>query len=184
MTVVNPDHYTVFGGGSENIVIRNLKSFSTRGWSDGIDMMCCRNVTIDNVFMRNSDDCIALYNHRWDWRGGSSDITVKNSVLWADIAHPINIGGHGDADNNAQGEVIERLRFSDIDILEHDEDDPPYRGAMCIVVGDNNIARDIIFEDIRVENIQEECSSILKYSSTPNTANYPDKKSRTSLSAT
>ena len=73
-------------------------------------MMCCRNVTIDNVFMRNSDDCAALYNHRWDWRGGSSDITVKNSVLWADIAHPINIGGHGDADN-AQGEVIERLRF-------------------------------------------------------------------------
>ncbi len=54
---------------------------------------------------------------------------MKNSVLWADIAHPINIGGHGDADN-AQGEVIERLRFSDIDILEHDEDDPPYRGAM------------------------------------------------------
>lgn len=100
VTVVNPDHYTVFGGGSENIVIRNLKSFSTRGWSDGIDMMCCRNVTIDNVFMRNSDDCIALYNHRWDWRGGSSDITVKNSVLWADIAHPINIGGHGDPTTN------------------------------------------------------------------------------------
>ena len=154
VTVVNPDHYTVFGGGSENIVIRNLKSFSTRGWSDGIDMMCCRNVTIDNVFMRNSDDCIALYNHRWDWRGGSSDITVKNSVLWADIAHPINIGGHGDPDNE-QGEVIERLHFRDIDILEHDEDDPPYRGAMCIVLGDNNIARDITFEDIRVENIQE-----------------------------
>ena len=38
VTVVNPDHYTVFGGGSENIVIRNLKSFSTRGWSDGIDI--------------------------------------------------------------------------------------------------------------------------------------------------
>ncbi len=26
---------------------------------------------------------------------------------------------------------------------------------MCIVLGDNNIARDITFEDIRVENIQE-----------------------------
>ena len=48
-----------------------------------------------NVFMRNSDDCIALYNHRWDWYGGTSDVTVCNSVLWADIAHPINIGGHG-----------------------------------------------------------------------------------------
>ena len=44
ITVVNPEHYTVFGGGSSDIVIRNLKSFSCRSWSDGIDMMCCRKV--------------------------------------------------------------------------------------------------------------------------------------------
>lgn len=70
------------------------------------------------------------------------------------IAHPINIGGHGDPDSE-QGEVIERLRFKNIDILEHDEDDPPYHGCMSVVAGDNNTARDIVFEDIRVENIQE-----------------------------
>ena len=134
--------------------MRNFKSFSTKGWSDGIDLMCCRNVDIANIFMRNSDDCIALYNHRWHWYGGSSDISVTDAVLWADIAHPINIGGHGD-DENPEGEVIERVRFSQIDILEQDEDDPPYRGCMAIVVGDNNIARDIRFEDVRVESIQE-----------------------------
>lgn len=117
-------------------------------------MMCCSHVDIENVFMRNSDDCIALYNHRWLWYGGSSDISVSRAVLWADIAHPINIGGHGDPDNE-QGEVIESLKFKDIDILEHDEDDPPYRGCMSIVIGDNNIARNITFEDVRVENIQE-----------------------------
>lgn len=50
ITVVNPEHYTVFGGGSSEIVIRNLKSFSCRSWSDGIDMMCCRKVLVDNVF--------------------------------------------------------------------------------------------------------------------------------------
>ena len=88
--MVNPDHYTVFGGGAEGVTIKNLKSFSCKGWSDGIDMMCCHDVLIDNVFMRNSDDCIALYNHRWNWWGGSDNITVQNSILWADIAHPIN----------------------------------------------------------------------------------------------
>lgn len=154
VTIINPDHYTVFGGGSSNILIKNIKSFSTKGWSDGIDMMCCRDVDIENVFMRNSDDCIALYNHRWHWKGGSSDINIRNAVLWADIAHPINIGGHGDPDNEA-GEVIERISIKDVDILEHDEDDPPYHGCMSIVIGDNNIARDITFEDIRVESIQE-----------------------------
>lgn len=154
ITVVNPDHYTIFGGGADGLKVRNFKSFSTKGWSDGIDLMCCRNVDITNIFMRNSDDCIALYNHRWHWYGGSSDISVTDAVLWADIAHPINIGGHGD-DENPDGEVIERVRFSQIDILEQDEDDPPYRGCMAIVVGDNNIARDIRFEDVRVESIQE-----------------------------
>lgn len=135
ITVMNPDHYTVFGGGSTGITIKNLKSFSCKGWSDGIDMMCCRQVLIDNVFMRNSDDCIALYNHRWNWWGGSSDITVQNSILWADVAHPINVGGHGDPDSPT-GEVIENLTFRNIDILEHDEDDPIYQGCMTVDCGD------------------------------------------------
>lgn len=154
ITVVNPDHYTVFGGGSTGLTIRNLKSFSCKGWSDGIDLMCCRNVLVDNVFMRNSDDCIAFYNHRWNWWGGSSDLTVQNSVLWADIAHPINVGGHGNPDD-PEGEVIENLTFRNIDILEQDEDDPPYQGCMAVDCGDKNIARNILFENIRVESIQE-----------------------------
>ena len=154
ITVVNPDHYTVFGGEATGVTIRNLKSFSCKGWSDGIDMMCCRNVLIDNVFMRNSDDCIALYNHRWNWWGGSGDITVQNSILWADVAHPINVGGHGDPDSPT-GEVIENLIFRNIDILEHDEDDPPYQGCMAIDCGDKNHVRNILFESIRVESIQE-----------------------------
>lgn len=154
ITVVNPEHYTVFGGGSSEIVIRNLKTFSCKSWSDGIDMMCCRKVLVDNVFLRTGDDCIALYNHRWNWWGGSSDIIVRNSVLWADVAHPINVGGHGDPDS-LTGEVIENLTFHNIDILEHDEDDPLYQGCMTVDCGDKNWVRNVLFEDIRVENIQE-----------------------------
>ena len=154
ITVVNPEHYTVFGGGSSEIVIRNLKTFSCKSWSDGIDMMCCRKVLVDNVFLRTGDDCIALYNHRWNWWGGSSDITVRNSVLWADVAHPINVGGHGDP-VSLTGEVIDNLTFLNFDILEQDEDDPLYQGCMTVDCGDKNWVRNVLFEDIRVENIQE-----------------------------
>lgn len=154
ITVVNPDHYTVFGAGTKGLTVRNLKAFSCKGWSDGIDLMCCRDVQIDHVFLRNSDDCIALYNHRWNWWGGSGNINVQNAVLWADIAHPINIGGHGDPESPV-GEVIENLTFRQIDILEHDEDDVPYQGCMAIDCGDNNRVRNVLFEDIRVESIQE-----------------------------
>lgn len=79
---------------------------------------------------------------------------MQNSVLWADIAHPINIGGHGDSESPI-GEVIENLIFRQIDILEHDEDDVLYQGCMAIDCGDKNLVRNVLFEDIRVENIQE-----------------------------
>mgnify|MGYP000355733027 CR=1 FL=1 len=77
ITVINPDHYTVFGGESKGLTINNLKSFSCKGWSDGIDLMCCSDVLIDNVFMRNSDDCIAIYAHRWNYYGGSRNVTYR-----------------------------------------------------------------------------------------------------------
>ena len=96
ITVINPDHYSIFGGGSKDVIIRNFKSFSCKGWSDGIDMMSCQNIDIENIFMRNSDDCMAFYNHRWNWWGGTNNVNVRSAILWADIAHPINIGGHGD----------------------------------------------------------------------------------------
>lgn len=153
ITVVNPRHYTVSGGQSTGITIKNLKSFSCQGWSDGLDFMSCSDILIDNVFMRNSDDCIALYAHRGDYYGDCRNVRVQNSALWADIAHPINIGTHGNTETG--DEVIEDILFKNIDILEHDEDDRDYQGCMAINVGDHNLARNITFEEIRVESIQE-----------------------------
>ena len=51
--------------------------------------------------------------------------------------------------------LVEELRFRNIDILEHDEDDPNYQGCMSICCGDLNLVRDVLFEDIRVEQVQE-----------------------------
>lgn len=153
VTVINPRHYTVYGGQTTGLKINNLKSFSNRGWSDGIDLMSCSNVAINDVFMRNSDDCIALYTHRWDFYGDAKNYNITNAILWADIAHPINIGLHGDTSH--EGNVIENIRFSEIDILEHDEDDRNYQGCMAFSVSDHNLVQNVSFENIRVENIQE-----------------------------
>lgn len=153
LTVINPTHYTVFGGQSEGITVRNLKSFSCKGWSDGIDLMSCSEVDIRDVFMRNSDDCIAIYAHRWDYYGNARGYRVSNAILWADVAHPINIGLHGNAAGS--GDTIENLRFLDVDILEHDEDDRSYQGCIAFSVGDKNLVQNATFENIRVEHIQE-----------------------------
>lgn len=153
ITVINPSHYTVYGGETQGLKINNLKSFSCRGWSDGIDLMSCSDVMINDIFMRNSDDCIAIYTHRWDFYGDARNYRITNAVLWADVAHPINIGLHGDVSNGIN--KIEKILFREIDILEHDEDDRNYQGCMALSVSDHNLVQDITFENIRVEAIQE-----------------------------
>jgi len=149
ITVLNPDHYTVFGGQSENIILRNIKSFSAKSWTDGIDLMCCRHVRIDNCFLRTSDDCIALYNHRWWYWGGSEDFDITRCLFWPDVAHPVNIGSHGD-DRASKGEVLSGVRIHDCDILYGRE-----QGLLAIQCGDQNVIRDVRFDSIRIEGIQQ-----------------------------
>lgn len=151
-TFINPAHYTVYLGGSEDVNIRKIRSFSCEGWSDGIDMMSCRKVHVDGCFLRTSDDCIAIYGRRWEYNGDTQDVLVENCVLWADVAHPTIIGTHGDYEH--EGNVLERITFRNIDILEHHELQPGYLGCLAINVGDKNTARDILYEDIRIEHIE------------------------------
>lgn len=152
ITVVNPRYYSLFGGASRNLTIKNFKSFSSKGWSDGIDLMCCPDVLIDGVFLRNSDDCIAIYGHRWEFFGDARNITVKNSTLWADVAHPVNIGTHG---NPAKPEVLENLTFTNLDILNHDEPQISYQGCFAINASDENLVRNVLVDDVRIEDFEQ-----------------------------
>ncbi|KAB8291051.1 glycosyl hydrolase family 28 protein [Bifidobacterium avesanii] len=149
---VNPPHYTVMLGASSDVTIRNVKSFSCEGWSDGVDMMACRDVTVERCFLRTSDDCIAVYGSRWEYRGGSSDVTVRDCALWSDVAHPMMIGTHGDHEHD--GDVLERLHFENIDVLEHNEYQDNYLGVMAINAGDANTVRDVTWRRIRVERFR------------------------------
>ncbi len=152
-TVLNPQHYTVFCGQSRDVTIHNLTTFSAKPWSDGLDFMSCSDVKISDVFLRTSDDSIAIYGHRWGFAGDARNFDVRDAVLWADVAHPINIGLHGGGKDAP--ELIEKIAFRGIDILEQDEDDRDYQGAMAISAGDDNLVRDISFEDVRIDRLQE-----------------------------
>lgn len=148
--IVLPHKYSVLVGQSKNVSIRNLKSFSYEGWGDGLDVFCSTDILIDHVFMRNSDDCIAIYGHRWNYYGDVKNVTVKNSSLWPDIAHPILIGTHGDS---ANPNVLSDMKFLNIDILNQRENQIDYQGCLALNAGDSNRIRDIRFEDIRIEDV-------------------------------
>jgi len=139
-------------GGSENVTIRNVKSISYYGWGDGMNVFASNNVLHDGVFCRNSDDCTTVYGTRLGYDGGCKNITMQNAVLWADVAHPIFIGIHGNAE---QPEILENLTYVNIDILDHRETQLDYQGCMAINAGDNNLIRKVRFENIRVENFRK-----------------------------
>ncbi|MDP3916425.1 MAG: endo-polygalacturonase [Bacteroidota bacterium] len=139
-------------GGSDSVTIRNVKSISYYGWGDGMNVFASNNVLFDGVFCRNSDDCTTVYATRKGFVGGCKNITMQNSTLWADVAHPIQIGTHG---NTPNPDVIENLRYSNIDILDHKEVQIDYQGCLSINAGDNNLIRNVVFEDIRIEDFRQ-----------------------------
>lgn len=158
---------------SQDISIDNFKIFSRVIWGDGIYMTGTSNVTINDCFLRTSDDCIAIYASRRnqtndpsapfeaDYRNRpAKNITVTNSSLYADAAHPVTIGWHGNYDKKNNGLELSNLNFENIDILEQDvaylksngEYDRDYEGALSINCADGNKCHDITFKDIRIED--------------------------------
>lgn len=140
-----------FTGGSDSVTIRNVKSISYFGWGDGMNVVSSNNVLIDGVFNRNSDDCTTVYGTRGRFTGGCRNVTMQNATLWADVAHPILIGTHG---NTPHPDVLEDLQYLNLDILDHNEAQIDYQGCMSINAGDNNLVRNVRFEQIRVEDFR------------------------------
>lgn len=143
--------YAITAGQSEQVTITDFGYFSAGQWGDGIDIFSSSEVLIDNSFLRCSDDCIALYTHRWDYYGDTRNVTVQNSSLWADVAHPINVGTHGNTD---RPEMLENLTISNIDILDHREPQKHYQGCIALNPGDSNLVRNVRIENVRVEDFR------------------------------
>lgn len=139
-------------GGSEDIEINNVKTISFFGWGDGMNVMASNNVLFDGVFIRSSDDCTTVYATRKGFKGGCKNITMKNSTLWADVAHPIQVGTHGSTQNP---DVLENLKYINIDILDHKEMQIDYQGCLSLNAGDSNLIKNVVFEDIRVEDFRQ-----------------------------
>ncbi len=144
-------------GGSDSVSITNVKSISYYGWGDGMNVFASNNVRYDSVFCRNSDDCSTVYATRKGFVGGCRNITMENSTLWADVAHPIMIGLHGSAAElglDAAPDTISNVTYRNIDILDHQERQLDYQGCFAIDCGDNNLVENITFDDIRIEDFR------------------------------
>ncbi|KAL1870958.1 hypothetical protein Plec18167_007265 [Paecilomyces lecythidis] len=150
VTSLGANGFSLSAGECQNIQICGYRSFSSAGNGDGVDIFCSSDVTIEDCFLRNSDDTIALYSHRWDWYGDSKNILIQNCVLLPDIAHGINMGTHG---NPSKPETTSGVTIRNIDILDQDENQLWYQGCIAINASDMNFFHNIRIENVRVERI-------------------------------
>lgn len=139
-------------GGSDGVTLHDVRSISHPGWGDGLNVFASSNILYDRVFCRNSDDCTTVYATRKGFTGSAKNIRMTNSTLWADVAHPIMIGLHG---NPEVGDSIVNLKYDNIDIICQSEPQVEYQGCMTINCGDNNYVKDVVFDNIRVEQIHQ-----------------------------
>lgn len=150
--VVTPDDSVGGFSAARDVSMTDVKGITGGRWTDGINIYSSERVVLDRLFMRTSDDSVTVYAHRNDISGDARDIRVTNSTLWTDIAHTMFIGIHG---NTQAPEIIENVLFDNIDVVSIDEDDPEYQGVMGITAGDSNLIRNITFNNIRVDRIEE-----------------------------
>ena len=147
-------------GESQGVTLHNVRSISHPSWGDGLNVFGgCRDILFDRVFCRNSDDCTTAYATRKGFKGSVHNVRMTNSTLWADVAHPIFIGLHG---NPAVGDSITGLRYENIDIICQAESQIDYQGCLAINCGDNNYVKDVTFDNIRIEQIQDGCIAQVK----------------------
>ncbi|WP_347302108.1 glycosyl hydrolase family 28 protein [Croceibacterium sp. TMG7-5b_MA50] len=153
---------------SENVEVADITGFTSGKWSDGINISTSRHVTVDGGYLRVSDDAVVVYSVADcplcreraartgiadpNPPGDTFDINVRDLRLWVDVAHALYIGHFGD---NADPRTIRDVTFQNIDIANLDEDDPDWEGAMAIFSGDSTLIRNITFNDIRVDRIEE-----------------------------
>ena len=144
--------YNIRPAGCEDIVIRNVKLIGNwRYNSDGIDMHNCKNVLIDNCFIRTFDDSICAKGFG-AWEDGEKmmlhngkmhdvfcDLLVKNCVIWNDWGKCFEIGAECCADKMCD------IKFCDSAIIH-------VNGAPldCYNI-DYADVHDIIYENISIE---------------------------------
>jgi hypothetical protein len=141
-------HWTAPCNKSKNITYRNMKVVSGNDWDDGVDIVSSQHVLVDGCFIRTKDDCIALkagVNYYTDFYNQlpTKDVQVVNSVLWnAEWGNGLEIGFETRAD------TIQDVVFRNNDLIHVEGPE----GTFTIHNGDRAVVRNVLYENIRVED--------------------------------
>jgi len=143
-------HWTCASFASKNVEYQNIKIVSDNDVDDGIDIVGSQNVLVDNCFIRTKDDCIAVkagitYYTKFFSGANVDNITIQNSVMWNGMwGNGLEIGFETRAD------TIKNITFKNCDLIHVEGPE----GTFTIHNGDRAVVKNVLYEDIRVEDSQ------------------------------
>lgn len=134
--------WTVHLHGSSNVLVAGIKQVGWRANSDGVDIDACRDVRVENCFLRNADDCVAIKStKRKDGFDLVENIAVRRTSFWNTAGNAMEIGFE------LRGRSVSNVRFEDCDILHNLNG-----AAFSIHNGDRAQVENVRYDNIRVED--------------------------------
>jgi hypothetical protein len=146
VTLFNSMSWQVVPIHCRNVLLKNIKVISDNGGDDGTDIVRCKKVLIEDCFYRTKDDCIALKS-TFDYpeSEGIDSVTIRNSVFWnARWGNGIEIGFE------LNSTTVKNVIFRDLDIIHVESG-----AAISIHNAGRSHVRDILFDNIRIEDIRQ-----------------------------
>ena len=152
---------------SENIVIKNVKMFTSTENADGINCYNTSNLLVDRCYIQSADDCFCMYNScdsiptlfddgYEDVKAICANVEVKNCIMSSN-ARPVVLGGHATGGVKPRS-IIENVYLHDCRIIE-----TPYRiygntkeysmywsGFLRLLSQSEQLVRNITFENVTV----------------------------------
>ena len=144
--ILDPNAWCVELYNCDNITVDGVKIISARPNGDGISVQSCRDVTVQNCFLRTWDDSLVVKNYANLKGSDSQRITFRNCRLWTDLAQSMEVG----YETNKGGKlkpVIQDVTFSNITVLHNF-----HKPVMSIHNADDATVSNVRFENITVED--------------------------------
>lgn len=147
--MIEPQSWMIMLGACENILVKNVKELGLYSGTDGVDIVGCKKVKVENCIFRNGDDCIAIKSLKMkreatiDYSKDVEDIEITNSTFVAYEGGTAMEIGHELRTNS-----IKNIRFTNCDILGVHG----FGGVFGIHNADRAVISDVLYENIRVEH--------------------------------
>ena len=155
ITTVNTPSWNLVFGGCDRVHAAHLKLIGWVVTSDGIDVVGSRDVLIEDCFLRNNDDCVAIkavdYQKRSPGQSNRWESDVERVVVRRCLCYNDHAGNALEIGFETRTASISDITFDDLDIIgAHGEG-----GVFTIHNGDRAVVSRVLYRNIRVEHFYD-----------------------------